>query len=90
VAAIRRDPDSVTRDQFAVFDAVCGETAIPDDERRHVLHLSAEEWVVWQRVRGGAPVPATLDVAALLLRLGRITHRLSVTAERSSVRQPVQ
>jgi hypothetical protein len=91
LAAIRRDPDTVARDQFAIFNAVCSETAIPDDERRrHILHLSATEWSAWQLLRSGRPVPATLDIPAILLRLGRITHRLSVAAERSSIRLPVQ
>ena len=90
MAAILPDPDSIARDQFAVFDMVCSEIAIPNDGRRRVLRLSVEEWSAWQRVRSGEPVPATLDLAAVLLRLGRVTHRLSVTAERSSIRRPVQ
>lgn len=90
MAAIRRDPDSIARDQFTIFDTVCTEIAIPDDERRHVLHLSAEEWSAWERVRRGEPAPATLDVPAVLLRLGQVTHRLSTTAERSSIRRHVQ
>ncbi|MBV8455646.1 MAG: hypothetical protein JO122_03405 [Acetobacteraceae bacterium] len=67
MAAIRPDRNSVARDQFAIFDAVCSETAIPDDERRRlILHLSAAEWLVCQRIRSGGPVPATVDIPAIL------------------------
>ena len=90
MAVIRRDPDSVTRDQFAIFDTICSEIAIPDDERRRVLRLSAEEWSAWQRLRSSGPVPATLDVPAVLLRLGRANYRLTLAVEHSIARRPVQ
>jgi hypothetical protein len=87
---IRCDADSIARDQFAIFDTVCSEIAIPHDARRRVLHLSAQEWSAWQELRRGGPAPPTLDVAAVLLRLGQVTHRLSVMADRSPARPSVQ
>lgn len=74
--------DEIAREQFRMFVGIGNRIALTDEQRRRLLLLSNEEWLVWSRVPHGGELPRHPEVAVILRRLGAAAYRLAMVAER--------
>ena len=82
-----QDVDHLVRDQLRLFGELGDSLAIPPDDRRRLLLLSAAEWVDWSGVSALRRLPSTPIPSLMLRRLGAANHRLVAIAERRTERR---
>ena len=78
--------DNLARNQFHVFRQLGDEMQLSDDEQRRVLLLSEKQWSDWSEFRQHGPLPASPRLPVMLRRLGSVSHRLAVLADRRAGR----
>jgi hypothetical protein len=75
--------DAFTRAQFALFDSLCDQLRMTEDDRRFLLGLDEHDWIEWSCFVADGPHPGNPTAAEMLRRLAEASFTLAVLTERT-------
>jgi hypothetical protein len=78
------DTTSLVRMQFRELHVLGSKLRLDDERQRRVLLVRQQDWPDWSMFLKDGPLPAQPDASIMLRRLGAVTYRLAVLAERQS------